>query len=218
MAQYTKYPQGIDTSTELPKATDLVTPVNGETVNRLREAILAIENELGIQPSGTNSTVRARLDYLDSRIGTTDGGTGDGENVSLVPCTYVYSLLSEIGISSNPGYQTLGGTLLNPSAFFSGNSEVTRSITFDAVIYGTSGVTAEIVLYNVTDAVVVSDTLLNSSGSTSPIKVSANLQVGDNIDNSEKHYEIQMRISEPEFPSIGNFAFCSYAAINISYT
>jgi hypothetical protein len=215
MADYTKYPNQIDTSTELPKATDLITPINSEFVNRLREAILAIENELGAQPSGTNSTVRARLDYLDSRIGTTDGGTG--ESVSLIPCTYVYNLLSEIGVSSNAGYQTLGGTLLNPSAFFSGNSEVTRNITFDAVIYGTSGVTAEIVLYNVTDAVVVSDTLLNSSGSTSPIKVSANLQVGDNIDNSEKHYEIQMRISEPEFPSIGNFAFCSYAAINISY-
>lgn len=215
MAQYTKYPQGIDTSTELPKATDLVTPVNGETVNRLREAILAIENELGIQPSGTNSTVRARLDYLDSRIGTTDGGT-DGR-VSLIPCTYVYNLLSEIGISSTAGYQTLGGTILDPSAFFSGNSEITSNITFDAVIYGTSGVTAEIVLYNVTDAVVVSDTLLNSSGSTSPVKVSANLLVGDNIENSEKHYEIQMRISEPDSPSIGNFAFCSYAAINISY-
>lgn len=66
MAQYTKYPLGIDTSTELPKATDLVTAVNGESVNRLREAILAIENELGIQPSGTNSTVRARLDYLEN--------------------------------------------------------------------------------------------------------------------------------------------------------
>ena len=48
LSEYTKYPDQIDTSTELPKATDLVTPVNGESVNRLRSAILAVENELGI--------------------------------------------------------------------------------------------------------------------------------------------------------------------------
>jgi len=68
LSEYTKYPDQIDTSTELPKATDLVTPVNGESVNRLRSAILAVENELGIQPSATFSTVKARLDNFDSRL------------------------------------------------------------------------------------------------------------------------------------------------------
>lgn len=65
---YTVYPDALDSSTELPVAVDSVTPVKAEVVNRQRSAILAIEAELGIQPSSTYTTVRARLDALDSTI------------------------------------------------------------------------------------------------------------------------------------------------------
>lgn len=68
MAEYTKYPNQIDTTTELPKATDYVTLVKAELFNRLRDAVLAIENELGIQPSSTHSTVKDRLDHIEGRI------------------------------------------------------------------------------------------------------------------------------------------------------
>jgi len=54
---YSNYPNQIDTSTEIPAAIDNVTPVKGEVVNRLRDAILAIENELGVTPSGTYGTI-----------------------------------------------------------------------------------------------------------------------------------------------------------------
>lgn len=75
---YTVYPCGIDSSDQLPIATDLVTPVKGEVVNRLREAIIAIQAELGIQPSGTFTTVRARLDALEL------GGAGGGGGISTI--------------------------------------------------------------------------------------------------------------------------------------
>lgn len=65
---FTVYPNAIDDSESLIIATDNVTPVQAEIVNRLREAIVAVESELGIQPSGTYSTVRARLDSLDSQL------------------------------------------------------------------------------------------------------------------------------------------------------
>ncbi len=78
MADYTKYPLQIDTSNELPLTTDNVTAVKAEVVNRLREAILAIEAELGIQPSREYSTVRARLDALS------EGGTGGGGSIELL--------------------------------------------------------------------------------------------------------------------------------------
>lgn len=68
MAEYTKYPNQIDTTTELPKATDHVTLVKAELFNRLRDAVLAIEQELGIQPSSTYSTVKDRLDNIEGRI------------------------------------------------------------------------------------------------------------------------------------------------------
>jgi hypothetical protein len=63
----------------------LVTPVKAEVTNRLRDAIIAIQAELGTQPSGTYSTVRARLDALRNDLETLralveagGGGTGSG--------------------------------------------------------------------------------------------------------------------------------------------
>lgn len=73
---YSVYPNGIDSSSELPIAVDLVTPVSAEVVNRHRDAIIKIESELGIQPSGTYTTVRARLDALEALVGT-GGGLSD---------------------------------------------------------------------------------------------------------------------------------------------
>jgi hypothetical protein len=68
---YTRYPCDFDdprsgNSKGLPVIVDLQTPVRAEVVNRQRESILAIEGELGIQPSGTFTTVRDRLDSLES--------------------------------------------------------------------------------------------------------------------------------------------------------
>ena len=70
---YTRYPCDIDdprpTDTRgLPVIIDLTTPVRAEVVNRHREAILAVESELGIQPSGTFTTVRDRLDALEGLL------------------------------------------------------------------------------------------------------------------------------------------------------
>src|SRR5271157_3301101 len=70
---YTRFPCDFDdprpTDTRgLPVIVDLQTPVKAEVVNRHRESILAIENELGIQPSGVYTTVRDRLDSLESYL------------------------------------------------------------------------------------------------------------------------------------------------------
>jgi hypothetical protein len=77
----TKYPKAIDTNTELPKVADNATAVNASTVNRLRDAILAIENELGVKPSSSYSTVRGRLDYIES-IFNSFVSTGNGFNAN----------------------------------------------------------------------------------------------------------------------------------------
>jgi len=65
---FSKYPNEIDDSTTLPPSVDLVTPVKAEVVNRLRDAALAIEGELGINPSGTFGSVTSKLLNIDSRI------------------------------------------------------------------------------------------------------------------------------------------------------
>jgi len=64
----TIYPGAIDNTTSLPLVVDTVTPVAAVTVNRLRTAIIAVQNELGVTPSGSYSTVVARINNIDSQI------------------------------------------------------------------------------------------------------------------------------------------------------
>lgn len=94
MTDYTKYPLQIDTSNELPLTTDNVTPVKAEVVNRLRGAILAIEAELGVQPSREYSTVRSRLDALEE-----GGGTGGGSIELLEEGSLVASSVTSINFT-----------------------------------------------------------------------------------------------------------------------
>lgn len=62
------YPDAIDGYAQLPLVIDTVTQINADTVNRLRSAIVNIENELGIVPRGKDEDVAARLDRLESEI------------------------------------------------------------------------------------------------------------------------------------------------------
>lgn len=64
-----KYPAQIDTSQSLPTAVDNLTPVQGSVFNRLRDAVLAIETELGVKPSGISANVAARLNVLEGIVG-----------------------------------------------------------------------------------------------------------------------------------------------------
>jgi len=72
--QYTRYPcdfddqRGPDDVRGLPIIIDNETLVKAEVVNRQREAILALEAEVGIEPSSTYTTVRHRLDALEQRL------------------------------------------------------------------------------------------------------------------------------------------------------
>lgn len=64
-----KYPAQIDTTLSLPTAVDNLTPVQGKIFNKLRDAVLAIESELGVKPSASYSTVKARIDALEGIVG-----------------------------------------------------------------------------------------------------------------------------------------------------
>lgn len=64
----TKYPDGIDNTTSLPYITNGTSPMVAEDVNRLRDAVVAVETELGIDPSGTFTSVGARLQANEQAI------------------------------------------------------------------------------------------------------------------------------------------------------
>jgi len=62
----TLYPDQIDGYSSLPVVVDFISAVRAADVNRIRDAIVAIQAELGINPSGTFGTVVDRLNSLDT--------------------------------------------------------------------------------------------------------------------------------------------------------
>lgn len=91
----TNYPAQIDNNASLPLVVDNQTPIGGATVNRLRDAIIAIESELGAKPSGTFATVRGRMDHIETlitqQVVTINGDLGGTASFPLV-----------IGLQSRP--------------------------------------------------------------------------------------------------------------------
>lgn len=80
MSDYSIYPVAIDGYSQLPLVIDNVTRVDAITVNRLRSAIINIENELGVDPSDSYDTVKERLDAIENLIQEI---ISDGEGISL---------------------------------------------------------------------------------------------------------------------------------------
>jgi hypothetical protein len=64
----TKYPAHIDDNTSLPDVIDNITPLKAETLNRLKEAIIAIQEELGVNPAGVSSDVKDRFNSLEETL------------------------------------------------------------------------------------------------------------------------------------------------------
>jgi len=62
----TKFPAHVDDSSSLPPVDD--SEILGINFNLLRDAVLAIESELGTTPSSVYSTVKARLDLLENNL------------------------------------------------------------------------------------------------------------------------------------------------------
>jgi len=136
------YPASLDNTSTLPTAYDNITPVKAETVNILRDAILAIEQTLGVKPQGVYTTVRARLDALDVIIGSiiSGGGGGGGGGGSVVFAgdlmgTSTHQIV--IGLQNNPvnPVKPIAGQALifdgyqwNPSTNFLGLEVITGPI------------------------------------------------------------------------------------------
>lgn len=85
------YPNAIDGYAQLPFAVDGVTPVNAHSINILRSAILNIEQELGINPSGSFEDVSTRVEQLERTVSEITGNEqliGDSITVNFLPTNY----------------------------------------------------------------------------------------------------------------------------------
>jgi hypothetical protein len=75
----TKYPGLIDDNTSLPDAINNATPVEAVVVNRLKQAILSIETELGTKPSGIYSNVKARISAIEQSVNSLSNIVGNSK-------------------------------------------------------------------------------------------------------------------------------------------
>lgn len=64
----TQYPASIDDTVNLPTLVDGITPIDALVINRLRDTIITIEEELGVKPSSIYTNVRTRLDNMEGII------------------------------------------------------------------------------------------------------------------------------------------------------
>ena len=57
----TIYPEAFDSDLELPRADDDVSELSADYINSLRDAIIAIERAVGINPQGNKSSLIERI-------------------------------------------------------------------------------------------------------------------------------------------------------------
>jgi hypothetical protein len=62
------YPEALDGYSQLPLIIDGSTGIDSKNINAIRSAIISIETELGIVPSGASNTVAERLDSIDKKF------------------------------------------------------------------------------------------------------------------------------------------------------
>ncbi|HVI42662.1 MAG TPA: hypothetical protein VM577_18580 [Anaerovoracaceae bacterium] len=139
--------------------------------------------------------------------------------VHLVPLIVNYSGttgVQSVGVSTFTG---IGVSSFDPSAIFSTNGKVTRTIKYVVVLEGSTGVTAEIQLYNLSAGAIVTGSLLSTSNN-SPTLLSGTLTVGasPNVPNSAQLYEVQLRISSPSSPAVSDRAICKMAYIQVTWS
>lgn len=148
--------------------------------------------------------------------GILSDGTG---NVPLVPMSISYPLLNGVGTADSSVFTGIGARQLDPSALFGGNSKITLSVEFKALVEGTTGVTAEIRLYNLDTGSAVTGTTLTTSSNV-PDLLSGVLTVGSapNLVNSSQNYEVQLRITSPGSPGVTDRAICKMAEIVFNYS
>lgn len=84
---YSSYPSEIDGYNTLPYRTNLIHEIRAEDVNRAYDALIKIESELGVQPSGSYGTVRDRLDSVADASAHIEGhlaDTSDAHDASAI--------------------------------------------------------------------------------------------------------------------------------------
>jgi hypothetical protein len=93
-----KYPTQIDSDAELPRVDDNLSETSVETINALREAVMAIEKTIGANPQGSTATLVQRLSVFFN-----DDGTAKAS--ALVAAGLIALPITNAMIASNAGIE-----------------------------------------------------------------------------------------------------------------
>lgn len=128
----TNYPNQIDDTSTLPIVTDNVNRVSADVINRLRAAILAIESELGVKPSGIYGTIANRLDVIETLIvSVVDGISSGGTFIAGGDLSGTSASQSVIGLQGRPFTSTAPS--IGQFIGWTGSTWAPSSITEDQV-------------------------------------------------------------------------------------
>lgn len=136
------YPASVDTFITWQ---DDIDTILAAAVNDAYSQIIAVENELGANPSGSLSTLTARLAVSINDDGTLKGGVGQKKTVTVVNAdgTYAFSFTGE-GLTDYPDttykvfLTTTGSNGVKCHAVVSG-SKLTTGFTIALLAAGTNG-------------------------------------------------------------------------------
>ena len=187
-----KYPKQYDdtqngTPPYLPNISGTTNAI--EYVQRIRNALITVERELGINPSGAQTTVSARLDLLENG----GGDTGTGQSIHRSQIADKYSLNDIYNRQLVVGQISLNGldeTNLSNSA----QTEVT--ITLMVHVYVQANTVLTTGLYDITTGVatLIKQFTFNNGSSYvgGHFTQSANLNIVSDIPLSDRVYEFRV--------------------------
>jgi hypothetical protein len=106
-----KYPSQLDTNAELTPVADNVTELTSEHINALRNAIFAIERTLGVNPHGSATDLKTRLEQIINPDGTFKSAALVSAGLIALPITNTMiggsAAISESKLDLDVGTQTL---------------------------------------------------------------------------------------------------------------
>jgi hypothetical protein len=117
------------------------------------------------------------------------------------------------------GGQVIGCFSFNPSGYAPASASVQREIRFRAILEATSGMTAQLILYNRSAAAAVTGGTLSAADPGPKDVLSSALSVGASplLPDTTQLYELRLRISSGS-PGPSDFAICKGAALEIHYS
>jgi len=212
------FPNQIDTDVELPSVNDNITEIGGEAINALKDAVINIENEVGIGGSGTKNSISDRLSVSIDVDGSLKASAITSAGLVSLPI-YDQHISSSANIAEsklNLDHKTQD--LYNKLLEIEGNSYTALSFIADTGSKFQPHLDGNIyrhILSHIDVSPLTSGFLKNKKNATRDNSNSYNLlkDINNNLIAHEKSDGTNFGIIDPALPSVGTVPADNYAHV-----